>query len=131
MQLDMVRRGPVHSCSVIALEGEDVLQNLAENPTIDLAGFETVVVGSPVYAGRINKRVKRFCSNHESTLLAKRLGLFTLRYGRGGRKYQAIGSLLCPSLGCPCIGEKQFWRAVPLLPNGLVHQKDDQDDEQE
>nr|WP_321303834.1 flavodoxin domain-containing protein [uncultured Sphaerochaeta sp.] len=95
------RYGTTGTCAQLlsdVLEGEVVLQNLAENPTIDLAGFETVVVGSPVYAGRINKRVKRFCSDHESTLLGKRLGLFTCDMEEGEGSIKQLDHCYAPTL---------------------------------
>ncbi len=83
--------GTTEACANLlsdALQGAVVLQNLAVNPSVDLTEFETVVVGSPIYAGRLNKRVKRFCNENESALLGKRLGLFTcdMEEGEGSLK---------------------------------------------
>lgn len=58
------------------LGGDVQLYNLEEKGAASLAGFDTVVVSGPIYAGMLRKSVKRFCQKHEQELLGKKLGLF-------------------------------------------------------
>lgn len=60
------------------LEGasEVELVSLKENVNPDISGFETVILGSSVYAGSISKKMKAFCKVNESALLRKNIGLF-------------------------------------------------------
>ena len=44
---------------------------------VDLAAFDTVILGGSVYAGKLNKNTASFAQEHEDELLTKRLGLFT------------------------------------------------------
>ncbi len=44
--------------------------------TIDLNTYDTIIIGSAVYAGRILGSVKKFINKHTDTLLAKKTGLF-------------------------------------------------------
>ncbi len=52
------------------------LINLKTERPQDLSGFDTVAVGSSVYIGSINKKVKRFLEENKGELLRKKLGLF-------------------------------------------------------
>lgn len=45
--------------------------------SVDLAAFDTVILGGSVYAGKLNKNTASFAQEHEDELLTKRLGLFT------------------------------------------------------
>jgi menaquinone-dependent protoporphyrinogen oxidase len=58
-------------------ETNDVkLFSLKENPNSDIREFETVILGSSVYAGQASGRMKSFCKTNESVLLEKKTGLF-------------------------------------------------------
>ncbi len=95
------RYGTTGECASLlsdALQGEVSLQNLAENPVVDLSSYETVVVGSPIYAGKINKRVKRFCMDHTATLLEKRLALFTCDMEEGEGSIKQLEHTYPPAL---------------------------------
>ena len=49
---------------------------LNKNAEPNLSDFETVIIGAPVYAGQINKKIKAFCQTNEAVLLQKKIGLF-------------------------------------------------------
>lgn len=52
------------------------LVNLRENKNFSPVGFDRVVIGGSVHAGRIQRRVKDFCVKYSSDLLKVKLGLF-------------------------------------------------------
>lgn len=58
------------------LDGEVETINLRRNTRTDPADFDRVIIGGSIHAGRIQGRIKRYCSKHEKTLLTKKLGLF-------------------------------------------------------
>ena len=68
------------------LTAQRIAEGLAENPTEvfdlkngfsgNLAGFDRIVIGGSIYAGRVHKRLRDFCSQNEAVLLKKDLGLF-------------------------------------------------------
>jgi len=63
-----------------ACQGEPRLFDLAkEKPS--LAEYDTVLLGGPIYAGRIPKGLSRFCKENEDALAAKNLGLFLCGMG--------------------------------------------------
>jgi len=52
------------------------LFSLRNNPKPDISAFETVIIGSSVYAGQASGKMKTFCKENESLLLQKKIGLF-------------------------------------------------------
>ena len=59
------------------------LCNLKEKKQIDLGVYDTIIVGGSIYAGRIQKEVKEFCTKNENELKAKKLGLFICGMSEG------------------------------------------------
>ena len=47
-----------------------------EHDKIDLARYDKVILGAPVFAGKIFSPITIFCKNHKDELLNKTLGLF-------------------------------------------------------
>lgn len=58
------------------LAGEVQTINLKKNRLPVLNDFETIIVGGSIHAGRIQKKIVRFCAENRDLLLSKRLGLF-------------------------------------------------------
>jgi menaquinone-dependent protoporphyrinogen oxidase len=50
--------------------------DLCQVPSPSLDNYDTVLIGSSVYAGQINKAVARFCTTNLSALTQKQIGLF-------------------------------------------------------
>jgi len=55
---------------------EVALFSLKKNLNPDISGFDTVILGTSVYAGRASKKMKTFCRMNEPVLLQKKTGLF-------------------------------------------------------
>ncbi|MCL2245835.1 MAG: flavodoxin domain-containing protein [Lentimicrobiaceae bacterium] len=55
---------------------EVTLCSLNKNAQPDISNFDTVILGTPIYAGQASKKMKVFCQTHESILLQKKTGLF-------------------------------------------------------
>ncbi|MFH1214060.1 MAG: flavodoxin domain-containing protein [Candidatus Neomarinimicrobiota bacterium] len=77
------------------LTGDVKTVNLKKNKLPDLDGFETIIVGGSIHAGRVQGIIKRFCQNHHDRLMEKRLGLF-LCCMEEGDKAQAQFDLAFP-----------------------------------
>ncbi|MEG0672276.1 flavodoxin domain-containing protein [Clostridium sp.] len=58
------------------LHGEVDLINVEENKDIKLANYNKVIIGGSIYAGMINKGIKKFIEDNKSELIGKDLGLF-------------------------------------------------------
>ncbi len=50
--------------------------NLEECPEPDMSGYDIILLGSPVYAGKILKSMDSFCKENQELLLSKKLALF-------------------------------------------------------
>ncbi len=73
------KHGTTHACAEVLqkeLKADADLQNLIEQPNVDLGAYDTIVLGGSVHAGRANGKLKKFCIANEQALLQKRLGLF-------------------------------------------------------
>lgn len=65
------------------------VHNLSSDPNVDLAPYQKVVVGSPIYVGKILPAVRSFVEDNHSELLQKTIGLFIC----GANKDQASEQL--------------------------------------
>ncbi|MCR4436074.1 MAG: flavodoxin domain-containing protein [Clostridiales bacterium] len=73
------RHGCVKKCAeslAEKLQGKVELLNLGEKPSVELAPYDTVIIGGSIYAGNIQKEVKDFCAQNLEALKGKKLGLF-------------------------------------------------------
>jgi len=52
------------------------LFSLGKNSNPDISKYETVILGTSIYAGSASKKMKAFCRKNESILLQKKTGLF-------------------------------------------------------
>ena len=50
--------------------------SLKKTPNPDISRFDTVILGSSIYAGQASRKMKAFCRTNESVLLQKKIGLF-------------------------------------------------------
>jgi menaquinone-dependent protoporphyrinogen oxidase len=53
------------------------IHDLKTGPLPDLDGFDTVILGGPIYAGSLPANLRAFCQSQANVLASKRLGLFT------------------------------------------------------
>lgn len=56
--------------------GEAVICNLKKERCPDLENFDWIVIGGSIYAGRVQKEVKKFCQKNLDLLRQKKVGLF-------------------------------------------------------
>ena len=58
------------------LEGEVQLVSIKDKSDIVLDNYEKVILGTPIYAGMINKDIKSFCEAHMDILKTKKVALY-------------------------------------------------------
>jgi len=63
-----------------------VLHDLKQGDVPSLAQFDTIIIGSPVYAGMIRNEAKTFLSQSADALQSKKLGLFVCGLSAEGEK---------------------------------------------
>ena len=57
-------------------KNEITLISLEKNPIPDINDFGTVILGTPIYAGKPSGKMQKFCKNNELALLQKKVDLF-------------------------------------------------------
>lgn len=58
------------------LTGATKTVNITRERVSDLSQFDTVILGGPIYVGKIDKALYQFMVLHQGELITKRLGLF-------------------------------------------------------
>ncbi|HUX50003.1 MAG TPA: flavodoxin domain-containing protein [Spirochaetia bacterium] len=86
----------------------------------DIAAFEAVVVGGPIYAGRIMREVPAFCENNRSVLEARRVGLFICCLYEGERADAELTESFPPWIAAHAAGRYAFGGAVTLSRLGML-----------
>lgn len=61
------------------LQGEITVARVNQDK-IDLKQYDNIIIGGPVYMGKMNSHISSFCRRHERQLLTKRLALFACCY---------------------------------------------------
>ncbi|MGM9986301.1 MAG: flavodoxin domain-containing protein [Bacillaceae bacterium] len=87
------KHGCTKYCSEILrkkLQDDVTVVNLNETLVLDISNYDTIIIGSSIYMGKIQRRVKEFCMNHHSTLLNKRIGFFLCCMFEGEQAYQQL-----------------------------------------
>jgi menaquinone-dependent protoporphyrinogen oxidase len=69
--------------------GTVAIFNLKTDREIDLGKYNTVILGTAIYAGAPMQAMKKFCAAHNDVLRAKRLGLFVCGMEPDEEKQQA------------------------------------------
>ena len=59
-----------------SLEGQTDVLNVEQNATIDVSVYDRIIIGSSVYMGQINKKLKKFIEEHLAKLLGKETVIF-------------------------------------------------------
>lgn len=73
--------GTTKSCAALlenSLSDSVTLINIEESPntTIDLATFDTVIIGGAIHMGKISKKLNQFCQNNLQDLLTKQVAIY-------------------------------------------------------
>jgi len=72
--------------------------NLKKNIQIDINPYNTIIIGGSIYAGRIQKRLQKFCKKNFQLLLTKRLGLFICCMYEGEKAREQMKENFLPEL---------------------------------
>lgn len=72
------------------IEGDVEAMPCIKDFSVDLTKFDNIIVGTPVYYGKMNSMVLDFCINYQEMLKSKRLGIFSV----GGDEATALENVL-------------------------------------
>jgi menaquinone-dependent protoporphyrinogen oxidase len=85
----LIQRALGAGCDIADLESER---------EIALDGYDTVVIGGPIYFGRLHAAVQTFCQLHYEALLQRRLGLYICCMQSGELARQELRGAFPPEL---------------------------------
>ena len=90
------------------LQGDVLTVNILTDKIASLDAFDNVILGGSIYMGQVHKKLKAFCENNMSSLLAKRVALF-LCCGLPENFEQSMASafpseLREKAIACECFG---------------------------
>ena len=80
--------------------GDDCdIANLESLSGLDLGSYDTVVLGGPIYFGRMHRAVRDFCKRYREQLLTRRLGLYICCMQQGEAAAQELLAFVLAWLG--------------------------------
>jgi menaquinone-dependent protoporphyrinogen oxidase len=95
------RYGTTAACARLLCEalpdGAEVA-DLGATPSPTLEGRDVVLVGGPIYGGRIHQKVPRFCERNREALLGRKVGLFICCFYTGERARAELAEAFPPWL---------------------------------
>lgn len=71
--------GTTRSCAesiADRISGDVDVVDIKRNRAVSIEGYDSVVVGGPIYAGKVVGAVPAFCEKHREALLQRTVGLF-------------------------------------------------------
>ncbi len=101
------------------LPGEVVLADLRRAGRLSPAGFDLVLLGSPIYAGAVPSGVTRWCQRHRAELLRVRVGLFICCLYEGQRAQAQLDSAFPDWLSLHAFGRWALGGEIRLQALGL------------
>lgn len=75
------------------LKGEVTCINLKKDEAVEVQKFDRVLIGGSIYAGGIQKEVKKFCEKNLDILLKKEVGIFISGLNVAKYKHHIIANL--------------------------------------
>lgn len=107
------------------LEGECDLLDLDAEGGVDLSPYDMVVIGGPVYYGRMRASVRQFCQTHLQVLLARRVGLYICCMESGAAAREELrrafpAQLLEHAAACGIFGGELHPERLPFVERFVV-----------
>jgi len=105
------------------MNAETDLWDLREKKQIDLNAYDKVIVGGSIYAGRIMKEVRDFCTKNESILKGKKLGLFICGTAEGEAAEKQVEASFPQSLMSAALVKESFGGKIILNKMNFMERK--------
>ena len=106
------------------LGGDAVLFNIIEEKAPDLSDYDTVVLGSSIYIGKPQKKMRKFVEKQKSVLLGKKLGLFICCGARGSdaakQLEQAYPGLIEKAVSTEIFGDAMDWEKAGFIAKAVT-----------
>jgi len=103
--------GATEKCSKVLkdkLDGEVVIVNIKKKVIPDMKSFDNIIIGGPIYAGRIQKEIKEFCFKNANTLESKKTGIFVCCMSEGEKAISQLNDSLPNDLMTRATAKEHF-----------------------
>jgi menaquinone-dependent protoporphyrinogen oxidase len=102
------------------LPGESRLVDLRKERKPDFAGFGTVIIGGPIYAGKIRREITAFCDSHQAEIESRKTGLFICCLYDGEKAQEELNGAYPDWLNAHAAGRYAFGGAIKMSRLNLV-----------
>jgi menaquinone-dependent protoporphyrinogen oxidase len=75
------------------IRAETVVIDLGRDRSPDLSWADAVLIGGPIYGGKIHREIPAFCDRHRDALLEKKVGLFICCLSTGEHAQALLSSV--------------------------------------
>lgn len=120
------KHGCAEECAKILagkINNETDLWDLREKKSIDVDAYEKVIVGGSIYAGRIMKEVRDFCSKNENILKNKKLGLFICGTSEGDTAKKQVETSFSQELLNAALAKESFGGKIQISKMNFIEKK--------
>jgi menaquinone-dependent protoporphyrinogen oxidase len=120
------KHGCAEECAKILsgkMNTETDLLDLKEKKNIDIGAYDKIIVGGSIYAGRIMKESRDFCTKNESVLKGKKLGLFICGTSEGDTAKQQVESSFPQELLNAALAKESFGGKIQLSKMNFMEKK--------
>ncbi len=105
------------------MNAETDLWDLKEKKNIDVGVYDKIIIGGSIYAGRIMKEVRDFCTKNESVLKGKKLGLFICGTAEGDTAKQQVEKSFPQELLNAALVKESFGGKIQLSKMNFMERK--------
>ena len=117
------RYGTTEECARLlsaSLPGESALCDLRSRRKPDFDGFDTIVIGGPIYAGKIRREITVFCEKFRTEIERRKAGLFICCLYDGEKAQQELHEAFPPWLNAHATAKRAFGGAIKMAKLNLM-----------
>lgn len=105
------------------MNAETDLWDLKEKKNLDVGAYDKIIIGGSIYAGRITKETRDFCTKYESVLKNKKLGLFICGMSEGDTAKQQVETSYPQVLLDTALAKESFGGKIQLSSMNFLERK--------
>ncbi len=109
--------GSTQRCAEILekkLSGDVTVADIGKNKKVDVEEFDRVIIGGPIYMGKLNGDTRKFCLKNLKKLKTKKIGLFKCGMDKDTPAEQIISAQYPPDLVEIAVAKKGFGGACVI-----------------
>ncbi|HUX13566.1 MAG TPA: flavodoxin domain-containing protein [Spirochaetia bacterium] len=96
------------------LPGESRLVDIRKEKKLSFEGYDSVVIGGPIYAGKISHEISAFCDYNQKEIERRRVGLFICCLYDGEKAQVELNEAFPAWLNAHALGRHAFGGAIKM-----------------